>query len=77
MRRHAQGDPDAAGEAALLLGLAVRHLERGRVGMVLVGGLPGTGKTTLSTVLADATAWSLLRSDEVRRDLGRNRGPVA
>lgn len=35
------------------------------------------GKTTVSTALADDTGWSLLRSDEVRRDLGRNRGPVA
>jgi len=65
---HAQGDPDAANEAAMLLTLAVRHLERGRVRMVLVGGLPGTGKTTVGTALADATGWSLLRSDEVRRD---------
>lgn len=74
--RHAQGDPNAANEAAMLPPLAVRHLERGRVRMVLVGGLPGTGKTTLGTALADATGWSLLRSDEVRRDLGRKMGPA-
>jgi len=74
--RHAQGDPDAANEAAMLLTLAVRHLERGGVRMVLLGGLPGTGKTTLGPALADATGWSLLRSDEVRRDLGRNLGPA-
>jgi predicted kinase len=40
------------------------------------GGRPGTGKTTLGTALADATGWSLLHSDEVRRDLGRNTGPA-
>ena len=74
--RHAQGDPNAASEAAMLLRLAVRHLQRGRIRMVLVGGLPGTGKTTLAAALADATGWSLLRSDEVRRDLGRNTGPA-
>ena len=74
--RHAQGDPAAAGEAAALLSLALRHLERGRVRLVLVGGLPGTGKTTLAAALADATGWSLLRSDEVRRDLGRRTGPA-
>jgi len=68
--RHAQSDPAAAGEAASLLSLALRHLERGRVRLVLVGGLPGTGKTTLTAALADATGWSLLRSDEVRWDLG-------
>lgn len=75
--RHGQGDPEAAGEARALLDLAVRHLERGRVRLALVGGRPGTGKTTVATALADATGWSLLRSDEVRRDLGRNTGPAA
>jgi aminoglycoside phosphotransferase family enzyme/predicted kinase len=75
--RHAQGDPAAAGEASALLSLALRHLERGRVRLALVGGLPGTGKTTLASALADATGWSHLRSDEVRRDLGRNAGPAA
>jgi uncharacterized protein len=75
--RHTQGDPDAAHEAATPLALAVGLLERGRVRMPLVGGLPGTGKTALGTALADATGWSLLRSDEVRRDLERNAGPAA
>jgi aminoglycoside phosphotransferase family enzyme/predicted kinase len=75
--RHAQGDEAAAGEARSLLVLAADHLERGRVRLALVGGLPGTGKTTLASGLADATGWSLLRSDEVRRDLGRSTGPTA
>jgi aminoglycoside phosphotransferase family enzyme/predicted kinase len=75
--RHAQGDPAAAVEAAGLLALCLRHLERGRVRMALVGGLPGTGKSTLAAALADATGWSVLRSDEVRRDLGRSAGPAA
>jgi uncharacterized protein len=75
--RHAQGDQGAAVEAADLLSLCLRHLERGRVRMALVGGLPGTGKSTLAAGLADAAGWSLLRSDEVRRDLGRNAGPAA
>jgi AAA domain len=56
---------------------SIRHLERGRVRLALVGGLPGTGKTTLAGALADATGWSLLCSDEVRRDLGRNASPAA
>jgi predicted kinase len=45
--------------------------------MALVGGLPGTGRTTPAAALADATGWSVLRSDEVRRDLGRNAGSAA
>jgi len=67
--RHAQGDAAAAGASRALLDLAARHLEAARVRLVLVGGLPGTGKSTLAAALADATGWSVLRSDEVRKDL--------
>ncbi|HVW31839.1 MAG TPA: AAA family ATPase [Acidimicrobiia bacterium] len=66
--RHAQGDAEAAGAARSLLDLTVRHLEAARVRLVLVGGLPGTGKSTVAAGLADATGWSVLRSDEVRKD---------
>jgi uncharacterized protein len=67
--RAAQGDDAAAGQASLLLGIARDHLERGQVALVLVGGLPGTGKSTLAAGLADRFGWSVLRSDEVRKDL--------
>ncbi|OAA29066.1 hypothetical protein UG55_100455 [Frankia sp. EI5c] len=69
VRAH-QGDPDAAGEAGRLVALALRHLRCGRVRLVLVGGLPGTGKSTLSRQLADGgDDWLLLRSDVVRKEL--------
>ena len=74
--RHEQGDADAAEEARRLLAMARTHLEHGRVRMVLVGGLPGTGKAGGATWVTDATGWSLLRSDEVRRDLALNVGSV-
>jgi hypothetical protein len=67
--RHLQGQPSAAGQAQRLHDLALRHLERGRVRAVLVGGGPGTGKSTVAAELAGRTGWSVLRSDEVRRDL--------
>ena len=67
--RVAQGDDAAAGDADGLLRLAARHLERTRVALALVGGLPGTGKSTLATMLADRLGWTVLRSDEVRKDL--------
>ena len=67
--RHGQGDADAAAAARSLLDLAARHLETARVRLILIGGLPGTGKSTLAAALADATGWSLLRSDEVRKDV--------
>ncbi len=67
--RHDQGDASAAEEARGLHRLALQHLERGRVALVLVGGLPGTGKSTVARALADQLDAALLRSDEVRKEL--------
>jgi uncharacterized protein len=75
--RHRQtGDPAAAEHARVLLGIADRHLARGRVRLVLVGGLPGTGKTTLAGQLSGHYGWPVLHSDQVRGRLaGRPGGP--
>lgn len=67
--RHQQGDAGAKAEASALLAMCLAHLERARVRMVLVGGLPASGKTTLASALADNLGWALFRSDEVRKDL--------
>jgi len=67
--RVAQGDESGADDAAVLLRLAADHLERTRVTAALVGGLPGSGKSTLAAALADRLGWSVVRSDEVRKDL--------
>lgn len=61
-------EPDGATVVAHL-DLAHRHLHRARVRMVLVGGLPGTGKSTVGRGLADQLGAVVLRSDEVRKDL--------
>ena len=53
-------------DADLLARLALRHLRDGEVKLVLVGGAPGTGKTTLATALADHFGLVLLASDVVR-----------
>lgn len=50
-----------------LLALARAHLRQGRVRVVLVGGLPGTGKTTLARNLSESTGWRLLGTDLMRR----------
>lgn len=67
--RHGQGDAAAAAEADQHAALALRHLERGAVRLALVGGLPGTGKTTLGGALADRFGAVLLSSDRVRKEL--------
>lgn len=67
--RHGQGDPEAKDAARQLLDMARRHLAAARVRLVLVGGLPGTGKSTLAAGVADSCGWLLLRSDEVRKEL--------
>jgi aminoglycoside phosphotransferase family enzyme/predicted kinase len=67
--RQQQGDETAAAEARDLLRLALTHLRRGRVRLVLVGGAPGTGKSTLAEELSSREGFALIRSDEVRKDL--------
>ncbi|APA98387.1 uncharacterized protein NS506_04339 [Nocardia seriolae] len=67
--RAAQGDPDAAASARRHLDLAIRHLERGAVTMVLVGGLPGSGKSTVARELAAHTGARVISSDAVRAQL--------
>jgi len=67
--RYTQGDPTAADQVRALHQLCVDHLERGRVRMVIVGGSPGTGKTTVAKQLADGLAISVISSDDVRDEL--------
>lgn len=52
-----------------LLSIALAHLESATIRLVLVGGLPGTGKSTLAAGLAQTLGWDVLRSDVVRKEL--------
>ncbi|MFN0030210.1 MAG: AAA family ATPase [Acidimicrobiales bacterium] len=67
--RWSQGDPTAAAEAVDHLRRCQRHLDQGRVRLVLVGGAPGTGKTTVANGLGDRLGWAVLNSDTVRKEL--------
>jgi aminoglycoside phosphotransferase family enzyme/predicted kinase len=49
--------------------IAARHLRAGQVRLVLVGGVPGTGKTTLSNALAGELGMVVLSSDRVRKEV--------
>ncbi len=67
--RAGQGDPSAAAGARELTEITLRHLRAGAVTLVLAGGLPGTGKSTLAGALADRLGWTVLSSDRVRKEL--------
>lgn len=71
--RSIQGDDadcrHAAGEATRFLDQCLDHLRAATVRLVLVGGAPGTGKSTVAEGLAEALGATVLGSDEVRKDL--------
>ncbi len=71
--RAAQQAPGSSEHAASvdaarrLLALCLRHLEATLVRLVIVGGLPGTGKTTVARDVEAAIGAELIRSDVVRK----------
>lgn len=64
-----QGAPGARSASRRLLSTTLRHLRTSAVGLTLVGGLPGSGKSTLSGALADRLGVTLLSSDRLRKEL--------
>jgi len=67
--RHSQGAEGAADQARRLAEITERHLTAGATRLILVGGLPGTGKSTLAGALADRLGLSLISSDPTRKEL--------
>ena len=66
---HAQGQPDQAELARTYHRLAHEHLRRGAVKVVLVGGAPGVGKSTVAEHLSRRFGFYVLATDEIRKDL--------
>lgn len=62
-------EPGGDGSVAAHAEIALRHLRRAEVRLVLVGGTPGTGKTTLAGALADRHGWVTINSDRIRKEL--------
>jgi len=67
--RPGQEDSGADDEARLLAEVALRHLRAGVVTLVLIGGLPGTGKSALAAAAADRLGFTVLDSDRIRKEL--------
>ena len=67
--RVVQGDPAAGFEARQLAEVALRHLRAGAVTFVLMGGLPGSGKSALANAVAGRLGFTVLSSDRIRKEL--------
>ncbi|WP_064745587.1 AAA family ATPase [Pseudonocardia acaciae] len=63
-----QGNAEAQALVGRHADLSARHLHRGAVRLALVGGLPGTGKSTLAGALADRMGAVLISSDRLRKE---------
>jgi predicted kinase len=64
-----QDDPAAGFEARQLAEATLQHLRAGAVTLVLVGGLPGTGKSSLTDAVAGRLGFTMLNSDRIRKEL--------
>jgi len=71
--RAGQGAPEAAAQARAFQRIALEHLRRSQVVLVLIGGLPGSGKSTLASGIGAARGWTIVRSDEIRKEAS---GPI-
>ncbi len=67
----------ARARAHWLLGLGELEEPDRRPCLLLVGGLPGTGKSTLARGLAGRAGFTVLRSDVVRKELAGGRAEAA
>lgn len=73
--RQSQGKSAAARDADRHLAIAAEHLASGAVRLALVGGNPGTGKSTVARGLAEIVGATVVSTDDVRREL-RDAGTI-
>lgn len=74
--RFLQGKPESADDAARHLAIATRHLDGGAVRLALIGGNPGSGKSTVAHGLAEHVGALVISTDDVRREL-RESGAIS
>jgi uncharacterized protein len=73
--RCTQGHSDAAADASRHLDIALEHLHTCSVRLAVVGGGPGTGKTTLAHAISERVGAPVISTDEVRRAM-QNSGAI-
>ncbi len=67
--RVAQGHPAAGLDARRHADIALKHLRACAIRLIVIGGGPGTGKTTMARGLAQQIGAQVISTDEVRREL--------
>lgn len=60
---------ERCGDIEGLQRLCLDHLEQARIRLVIIGGLPGTGKSTVAAAVGNLGGAVVLRTDEIRRQL--------
>jgi uncharacterized protein len=73
--RFTQGHSNAAADASRHFDIALEHLRACSVRLAVVGGGPGTGKSTLAHALAERVGAAVISTDEVRRAM-QNSGAI-
>jgi len=71
VRESERGAALARARGHWLMALAELETPARRPCLLLIGGLPGTGKSTLARALSERAGFSLIRSDVVRKQLAR------
>nr|CRL73857.1 Adenylate kinase [Mycolicibacterium malmesburyense] len=66
-----QGHGEARADVRRHLDIALRHLRAATVQLIIVGGGPGTGKSTLSRALAEQLAAEVISTDDIRKQMQR------
>lgn len=74
--RVAQGHLDAKADAHRHIDIALDHLRSYTIRLIVIGGGPGTGKTTLAHALADQIGAQVISTDVVRQELQQS-GAIA
>lgn len=70
--RVTQGHAEASVDARRHIDLAAEHLRKATVQLIVIGGGPGTGKTTLARALAEQMQAQVISTDDVRRELAQS-----